>query len=455
MLALSVAATGCSSRLSHDDIVRASGAQQAAGEAAAGSASSSSGVGPVNSSGPGATAGGGVATSPGAGDRPATTIVSPGGAGTAGTTGGAHNSTAVASGAPIVIGSAGSYTGLGTAGLDQARNALQAWVADTNAHGGIKGHPLRLVVKDDGGDASKGRAQVQELVEKDKAIALVANLGYSSSADAWQGYLEQKKVPAIGGNCAAKGWTSSPVFFSQCPAPDTMFYGAVVLGARYGTGKKFGAMVCTEDSVCSTGEGDWFSKGYARKAGLQPVYQAEISLAQPDFTAQCLQAKSAGVQILGLVVDPATTKRIIASCSQQGFKPEYLLTYAEEAPDTPKYASDIISAQTQFPFMGLDTAEYQAFTSVWHRYYQADPTPMAATAWASAKILEKALRGGKQMTSAGLIETLYRYHHEQFDGLTIPLSYGPHGTTNTPCIFYMRGSGGRWTAPLSDKPVCW
>lgn len=464
IVALAIVSAGCGSRVSHDEIVQANGVVTSDGGTAGASGSA---VGPETGDADAAGAGdagtdpsapvsaGPAGDAPGSAGSETAEAASSGGANGAGSAGGGGASSTAVSGPPIVVGNAGSYTGLGTAGLDAARKALQAWAADVNARGGLKGRQVKLVIKDDGGDASKGRAQVQEMVEKDKVVALVGNLTYSSSADAWQGYLEQKKVPAIGGNCAAKGWNSSSVFFSQCPSPDSMFYGAVFLGAKFSSGKKFGALVCTEDAVCTTGRSSWFDKGYAKKVGLDPVYSAEISLAQPDFTAQCVQAESAGVQLLGIVADPATTKRIMASCSQQGYTPQYLTTYGEEAVDTPKFARDIISAQLQLPFTGINTASYKSFIAVWSKYNKSPPTPFALTTWASAKIFERAANGAKEVTPAGLVEALYTYRNERFGGLTIPLSYGPRGTSNANCIFYMRGSGGKWTAPQSDTPVCW
>jgi branched-chain amino acid transport system substrate-binding protein len=459
MLVLALTAAGCSSRLSHDEIVQANGDLSAAagsrgpdGTAVAGDASVSNQPGGLAAAGgaEGGGAGGDAAGTPNGGPGPDTGATAQGtDAAAPGAAGGP------ATGAPIVVGNAGSYTGLGTGGLDSAKQALLAWAADLNARGGLKGRPVKLIIKDDGSDAAKARAQVQEMVEKDKVVALVGNLGYTSSADAWQGYLEQKKVPAIGGNGAAKGWTSSPVFFSQASSTDTMYYGAVYLAAKYGTGKTFGSIVCTEDAACTNAKSTWIDKGAARKVGLNPAFSAEVSLAQPDFTAECLQAKNAGVQILGLLLDPATVKRLMASCSQQGYKPQYLLTYSEEAIDTVEFAPDIISAQTQLPFTGIDTATYKSFISVWSKYNKNPPSPYAMTAWASAKIFEKAATDAKEITSAGLIEALYKYRGERFGGFTVPLSYGPRGTTSQNCVFYLHGIDGKWTAPQGEAPVCW
>jgi len=467
LVVTALTASGCGTRLTHAEVVRVNGgalATAASGQDGSGGAAGLTGgtsgqlgesqtggtSGTLSQSGSGG-AGGSQVTSGGSSTAPGQAPAQAGG-----TSGGAGGgTTGLASGIPIVIGNAGSYTGLGTSGLDTAKQALQAWAADLNAHGGLKGHPIKLVIKDDGSDASKARAQVQEMVEKDHVIALVANLGYTSSADAWQGYLEQKRVPAIGGNGVAKGWSSSPVFFSQAGSADTMYYGTVVVGAKFGAGKNFGSIVCSEDAACTNASDAWNSKGYAKKVGLNPKYSAEVSLAQPDYTGECLQAKSAGVQILAVLLDPATTKRLMASCAQQGYKPQYLLTYSEEAIDTVNYAPDILSAQTQLPFTGLNTASYNAFLRVWNKYTNKPPTPYAVTAWASAKIFERAAMDAKELTPAGIIDALYKYRGERFGGYTIPMSYGPHGTTSAKCTFYLRGLNGKWTAPLADKPVCW
>lgn len=450
---VALVAASCGTRLDHDDIV-----------GAAGSMGTSTGQDALDPGAPGsdgvpgdsAEAGPSVDGVPGGSAEAGQSGMS----GTAaGSEGGRKSASGgpgkAANGEPIVIGSAGTSSGLGSAGTTQTGQALRAWAAVTNAKGGIDGRPVKVIVMDDGGDAAKARSQVQELVEKHKVVALVSNFGWTASVNAWRDYVEKKRVPAIGGNCFAEVWESSPVFFSQCPALNTTLYGAVHLVAKHGRGKKFGALVCSEDAACSAADERWFEQGYAKKAGLEPSYHAKISLSQPDFTSECIQARNAGVEILALAVDPATTKRIVSSCRRQNFNPQYLPAGGAEAADTPKFVEDAISPQMVFPFAGLSTPAYQEFSTAWRKYRQDQPAFYATTSWASAKIFEKAARSAKDVTRSGLIDALYKFKNQRFGGLTVPLSYGPKGTDNTDCIFYMKGSAGKWSAPQGDRPSCW
>lgn len=459
VMIVALVAASCGTRLDHDDIV---GAASRMG-ASTGQDPSDPGV-PGSDGVPGASAeagpsadgvpGGSAEAGP---SGKSGTAAGSGGAGEAdgGRKSGSGGSGKAANGAPIVIGSAGTASGLGSAGTQQTGQALRAWAAVTNAKGGIDGRPVKVIVMDDGGDAAKARSQVQELVEKHKVVALVSNFGWTASVNAWKDYVEKKRVPAIGGNCATGVWESSPVFFSQCPALNTTAYGSVHVAAKYGRGKKFGALVCSEDAACSVAEDRWFKQGYAKKAGLDPVYHAKISLSQPDYTSECIQARNAGVEILALAVDPATTKRIVSSCRRQNFNPQYLPFFGAEAADTPKYVKDVISPQLVFPFAGLSTPAYQEFIAAWRKYRQDQPAFYATMSWASAKIFEKAARSAKDVTRSGLIDALYKFKNQRFGGLTVPLSYGPKGTDNSPCIFYMKGSAGKWSAPQGDRPSCW
>src|SRR5206468_12933342 len=54
------------------------------------------------------------------------------------------------------------------------------------------------------------------------------------------------------------------------------------------------------------------------------VWEAKGSRARPDFSAECLQAKSKGAQAVIVFVDAAAASRATRSCIQQGFKPQWL-----------------------------------------------------------------------------------------------------------------------------------
>src|SRR5207248_9548597 len=95
--------------------------------------------------------------------------------------------------------------------------------------------------------------------------------------------------------------------------------------AKFGKGKNFGLVYCAESATaCGAVYQYAIQEGGAKKAGLNPVYSAQISLAQADFTPQCLQARQAGVELFAVAADANTVARAAASCSRQGYNPQYL-----------------------------------------------------------------------------------------------------------------------------------
>lgn len=357
-----------------------------------------------------------------------------------------------------MIGSVGTYSGPTGITNKQGPRALQAWAAQINAKGGINGRKVEVVVLNDGGDAAKSRSQVQELVEQRKVTALVSSFAGTSATKAWGPYVADKKVPVIGGACR-DGWNDNPVLFNQCPSVESMAYGAVATGANYGRGKKFGALFCQEGGVCSQVEKLWFDSGYAKRAGLEPKYRARVSLTQPDFTSECIQARNAGVELLSVVADPNTLTRVASSCRRQNFNPEYLqpMNTVDAGTAGQTGLGNVMVPTGVFPFAGLSTPAYNEFATAWKRYGDGNaPGPSAAMGWAGAKIFEKAARAaGKDISSANLLKQLYKFRGERFGGLTVPLTFvAGKGTADSKCTFFMRARNGKWTAPSGDRPYC-
>jgi len=205
----------CGSRMSHDAIVAASGGQtagsvpgQPGAQPSAGAASGS----PLS----GGTSGGGVAGPASVGTTSSGTAVggtTSGGTSSrsqSGTSGGAAQPT----GAPLVIASVGDYSGIAGASEKDGPKALQVWAAWVNDHGGVNGHPVKVYVVDDGMDPQRYQAAVKDLVENKHVIAFVDNFA-PFTIQAGVKYLEDKRVPVIGGDCAEYVWNQSPMLFPQ------------------------------------------------------------------------------------------------------------------------------------------------------------------------------------------------------------------------------------------------
>ena len=145
-----------------------------------------------------------------------------------------------------------SCTGPEASSISQTSPTMQAWASWVNAHGGLAGHQVHLVVLDDGYSASQALANAQTAVNQDHAVAIFDN---SDEDPSFASVVAAAHVPVLGGQETDSGW-KNPDFF---PAGATFNYtnsvGAIV--AKDAGVQKIAALYCVEVSICaeSTSQG--------------------------------------------------------------------------------------------------------------------------------------------------------------------------------------------------------
>lgn len=103
---------------------------------------------------------------------------------------------ALASNEPIVIGQSLPVSAVADVGRS-VKAATEEYVRQVNAAGGISGRQVKLVTLDDVGDPQRHAANLRDLVEKHKAIALLNCLG-DAACRAAAGVVGALRVPMIG-----------------------------------------------------------------------------------------------------------------------------------------------------------------------------------------------------------------------------------------------------------------
>jgi branched-chain amino acid transport system substrate-binding protein len=467
---VAVTVTGCASRLDRKVIVDSLGNENASangttggtGGADAGSASASGTTGRTSSAGGTSTSGtsgstgstGTAGTGAGSSSTTGTT--------TSGTSGTGVQGQTKASGLPITVGFVGSITGLYGTVFKPVLDGIQIHIADINSRGGVNGHPVKLIVADDGADPANYQSQLRTMVEQDHVVAFVGNTDGATLSKAAIQYVESKSVPIIDGDDSNTLVGTSRMIFTFGAA------GTQLNGAEFGVtrdlagkGQKIGYISCQEVQQCS----DYATtfNGFASRAGLQPVYAGRASLTAPDFTQNCLQARNAGVQVLFIRMDTNSVKRIARDCSRQGFKPKYAMaTSLTDAsfPSNPALEGAVVGSQS-FPFINSNTPEERRFQTAMRRNRPADQiTPGNAQGWIAASIFEKAaasIAPDATPSSALMLKGLYTFKGERLGGQTQALTFvpgKPPAHANKPCYFPMLLTGGKWTAPKGDAVSC-
>jgi branched-chain amino acid transport system substrate-binding protein len=363
-------------------------------------------------------------------------------------------------GAPIVVGTIGSYSGPQSASLGAVDETMQAWAKAVNAANGINGHPVKLVVEDDQGNPTKAQQLVRKMVEQDKVVAFVGN--NSTVTEAFQKYIAEKKVPFIGSAEYQLDYLTNPYFFPTGAQAPFLDYGLLVEAKKVGV-TKLGALPCAEVAACSLGV-ELF-RGLGQIVGMELAYTQKITVSQPNYNAECLGAKGKGVDGLAVVQNAATVLSVADQCAKQGFKPRHLnvsATTGQIWQDQPNLEgmitvqSNPVLADTSLPSLqafhtALDT--YAPEVAKGDQYNEID-----LSSWAGGMAFKLAAERAKltpTSTSADLLAGLYTFKGETVDGLAPPLTYAAGQPSFVTCWFPQQIKDGKFV-PLTQNatPSC-
>lgn len=465
VLVLTLGGIGCGSQQSRAEIEAAargslgtggSGAEVGFGPAEGSNDEALGDVGDVADTAGGTTRG---STAPGNRSDPGGRSAGNQSAGGSANDGGGGGGEGGASGEPIVIGNVSTTSGISGPPQVPGVRALQAWVAMTNAAGGINGHPIKLVLADDGADPARHASAVKDLVENQGAIAFVANWA-SQTIQASVPYLEEKGIPVIGGDGSTSTWFESPMLFAQGPTPENFMRARLKALASATDGRKLATMVCREAAVCQ--EFASSVKRHASEFGFKVVYEGVASLAQPDFTAECISARNAGAETVLPVFDASGIRRIGQSCDRQGYRPHYDLVGAIE-PDFVEVPFFDGATVSHWAFPGVANHPAAAeFRDALRRYVpNQPPMPVASSGWAAGELFGKVAAAAfppETTPSTGpLLEALWSIQNDTVSGTMGPLTYKrnqPVGPTAPRCVFVVRIQAGKLVAPNGMDPTC-
>jgi branched-chain amino acid transport system substrate-binding protein len=363
---------------------------------------------------------------------------------------------------PVALGQVGTFSGVAGPITADARSTMAVWARDLNARGGLACHPVTLYTVDDGGDPARASAAVTDLIGRHHIAALVGNI-ITFSASGFRAAVESAHVPGVGGDNIAPDWHQSPWLFPAGSGLDDQVLGLLRAAVAAGH-KRVGYLYCVEVSGC--GYIDKRLRAQAASVGAKVIYDAPISVTQPDFTAQCVNARDAGVDLLGLGMDGASMTRVGRSCAAIGYRPLLAVGAAAlslaNAADPNLRAFGAIAVTPVAPWFTTDNPGVRAFHDALRRYApDIDPDGAAILAWSAGKLLEAAINGLTPTEQSGTLtpelvtKGLDAIHDDNLNGLTTHLSFSPgKPAPSSGCVFFERLGPSGWSAPNGSRPVC-
>jgi branched-chain amino acid transport system substrate-binding protein len=351
----------------------------------------------------------------------------------------------------------GTFSGPGGAAWAPGVDGLKLWVKDVNRRGGVDGHPVSLLVADDGSDPARQLSIVKDFVENRHVFAFLYQVVSTTYSKALDDYLTQKGVPVIGGDTSAKLWETSKPFFPLGTTQSAAFYSHMKAAKQaHPEVTKIAVLTCREAQGCTEASRGWPAAG--KRVGFTTVYNAQVSIAQPDFTSECLNSRNAGAQMVFVAVDPNSVRRLVASCSRQSYKPIYVLpsgVIASSQNGDPNL-ENTLGINLVMPWMSASTPGEREFQAAVRRYNPSlalnITTPFG---WVSGKMLERAASGrlGATPSRSAVFAGLYTFKGETLGGIAPPLTFTA-GRKSAACWFTLLFKGGAWKESNGGRAAC-
>jgi branched-chain amino acid transport system substrate-binding protein len=351
----------------------------------------------------------------------------------------AHNG---ANKSPITIGSVNDITGPLGASKGGDNRTLQAWADYTNAHGGINGHPVKLVALDDQSNPTASLAAAKKLVQQDHIVAMVGAM--TDFYQPWQQYLDAQGIPVVGSDPFNDPMTTDPdhLWFPQGTTNDAMYYNELKTGKAQGGGSKMAIFYCAEAPACAAAVPLITKLG--AKQGVNVVYSAKIAVNAPSYTAPCLAAKQAGATMLDIGDTSQVVQRVMNDCHAQGYHPQ-LVSIGPTVSNAWTSSAGTQGAQVtenDVPFSDTSNPGIRTMQAALNKYAPglvSSPLYGEETvyAWAAGQLFKEAAEAAHSdnLTSSQLVKGLYSLHNTTLGGIAPALTFKQGGPHEVSCSF--------------------
>jgi branched-chain amino acid transport system substrate-binding protein len=231
----------------------------------------------------------------------------------------------------IKLGWNGDLSGSSQAEAGQAAVlGLQAAIEDVNTAGGVLGHKLTLVKRDDLAQPAKSIQNMVDLIDNEGVVAVFGPTN-SGNALAWKQIPNQKKIPVLVTNATATDVTT-PVgaqnyMFRVSMVDREQVAGLIAYVKKNSASKKVGFMVDT------TGYGEGGLKDLLRVGelqGIQPVDVEKFAVTDTDMTSQLGKMKAKGVDTLIVWAAPTPLAQLFRSMEKINYYPLTLTSWAAD-----------------------------------------------------------------------------------------------------------------------------
>lgn len=302
-----------------------------------------------------------------------------------------------------------------------ALNGLQLAAEQCNAAGGVNGRPVRLVVRDtDAGSESSGKA-MRDLVEEDKAVAVIGALSLGSGKAVEEANKLGVPLIAIGSTMPAR-MSSEPWVFRICYSD--YHSGHIMAETAFSLGALRAIVLFDPEDKFAQTLALSFGKKFKTKTRtvMVPEHYARGTV---DFSKQLENIKKKNPDIVYLPTDQRTAARILKQARAMGLQMPFLGTAMWDSPEFLAEAGEAAN-NAYLPARynpGSDAESVKLFAPAYKEKFGVDPSAPSALGYESLVVLTAAIRAAGS-TEPGAIAASLR-DIKNLPGLTGPITVDP------------------------------
>ena len=200
---------------------------------------------------------------------------------------------------PIKIGVDGPFTGGSSSMGVSMRDGVRLAADEINKSGGILGRQIQLVERDDEAKNERGAQIAQELINKEKVVAVVGyiNTGVGLASER---FFQDAKIPVMNnvatGSVLTHQFDDQPENYVFRNSANDSIQAPMIADEAVRRGYKKVAILADSTNYGQLGRAD-LEKALALK-GIKPVAEEKFNIKDVDMTAQLLKAKEAGAEVI-------------------------------------------------------------------------------------------------------------------------------------------------------------
>jgi branched-chain amino acid transport system substrate-binding protein len=374
--------------------------------------------------------------------------------GSSSASGAAASSSAKLKGTPIKIGAIVETTGVLASSNSQGATVGPAWQDWVNSNGGISGHPVQVIVKDDGDDPAKAQAAYQSLASQGVvAIAVTAD----NTVSAYDNQAVSAGIPLVSGTVNLPDWFTKAGMFPTPGGNEGWWIEIVHFARKYAKATKIANLYCSEVPTCAAANPVFKKTASSLGMGFTAVSASDTTA---SYTAQCLSLQQQKVDFVIVNLASQAAIQLMENCQAQGYNPTWAGESQATSPSFEKVPNlTYYIAQVSFP-VAADAKPASEFRAAMQKYAKGGNWQggTATTSWDALQTIRAALLAdpSAKPSAATTMSGLYTLTDSNLGGelanqtgFTTGKPTGAH-----PCIFLAEIKNGKISAPQGLAPQC-